>query len=108
MIATLLITIVIEGLVCLGFAFRYKKPLRPLLLTCLMVNLFTQPLLWLVLETFFDHYLTALFAAELAIVEIEAMLLYMVPNNRLRWQDALILSLTMNLASFFAGWFLPV
>ncbi|MGD0610412.1 MAG: hypothetical protein ABSB41_02775 [Anaerolineales bacterium] len=108
MIATLLITILIEGLVCAGYAFRYKKPLRPILVTCLFANLFTQPLLWLVLETLFVHYLAALLAAELAIVGIEAMLLYVVPNNRLRWQDALILSLAMNLASFFAGWFLPV
>lgn len=107
MIATLLITLGIEGLVCTGFALLYKKPLGGLLLSCLMVNLLTQPLLWLVLNAFYQHYLPALFGTEIAILGIEAVLLYLIPFNKLRWQDALILSLTMNLASFFAGWFLP-
>jgi hypothetical protein len=108
MIATLLITIVIESLVCSGYAIHYKKPLGSLLVTCLLANLFTQPLLWIVLEIFFKHYLTALIAAELVIVGIEATILYIIPNNRLRWREAWLLSLAMNLASFFAGWFLPV
>jgi hypothetical protein len=107
-IATLLITIGIEGTVCTGYALRYKKPLGALLLSCLVVNLVTQPILWIVLNAFFQHYLPALFATEIAVLGIEAVLLYLIPFNKLRWRDALILSVTMNLASFIAGWFLPV
>jgi hypothetical protein len=108
MIATLLITIGIEGMVCTGYAFRYQKPIGALLLSCLMVNLVTQPILWFVLNIFFQHYLAALFTSEFAILGIEAVLLYLIPYNKLGWKDALILSLAMNLSSFFAGWFLPV
>jgi len=108
MIATLLITIGIEGAVCAAYALRFQKPLGNLLLSCLIVNLITQPFLWLVLKTFFHHYLDSLLVMELLIVGTEAAFLWMIRSNRLRWQDALILSLAMNLASFFAGWFLPV
>lgn len=108
MISTLLITIGIEGLVCTGYAFRFQKPLGTLLLSCLVVNLVTQPILWFVLNAFFLHYLPALFATEFAILGIEAVLLYLIPCNKLRWKEALILSLAMNLASFLAGWILPV
>ena len=108
MITTLLITTGIEGLVCAGYAFWLRKPVVFLLLSCLVVNLITQPILWLVLNAFFQHYLLALALAELSIVGIEAIILYLFRFNRLRWQEALILSLVMNLASFAAGWFLPI
>ena len=39
---------------------------------------------------------------------IESALLYVIPANRLRFSDALLLSLGMNLVSFALGWFLPV
>lgn len=108
MIPTLLITIVIEGLVCSLYALRNKKPLAPLLLSCLAVNLLTQPFLWFVLNAFFQHYLVALFTAEVAIVGVEALFLHLIPYNQLRWREALVLSLFMNLSSFLVGWFLPV
>jgi hypothetical protein len=107
-IATILITIGVEGLVCAAYGLRFRKPVAALLLSCLVANLVTQPILWLILTTFYQHYLATLFVAEQMIVVIEALLLYLIRFNQLRWQEALILSLVMNLASFAAGWFLPV
>jgi hypothetical protein len=39
---------------------------------------------------------------------IESFLLYHFPANQLSLQEAALLSLTMNLASFGFGWFLPI
>jgi hypothetical protein len=107
-IATLSITILIESIVVAGYAFLFKKPVIHLLFSCLLANLLTQPLLWLTLQVFFRNYLITLFVAEFWIWIIESAILFLYPRNRLRLRDALGLSLAMNLASFAAGWFLPV
>jgi hypothetical protein len=107
-IATLSITIVIESIVAAGYAYIKKKPMIHLLSSCLLANLLTQPLLWLVLQVFFRHYLITLFMAEFCIWIVEGAVLFLYPRNRLRLREALGLSLAMNLASFAAGWFLPV
>ncbi len=83
------------------------KPLRPILLTSIAGNIITQSILWLVLNIFFRHYLTALLVTEFLIWLLESLFLYSVPANRLRISDAMILSLSMNLMSFALGWFLP-
>ena len=77
-------------------------------MSCLAANLITQPLLWLILSIFLQHYLTALLATEVGIVGIEAAILYLVRPNRLRLGEALMLSLVMNSASFLVGLSLPV
>ncbi len=108
MIATLSITILIESIIAGGYAGLRRKPVIRLLLSCLLANLLTQPLLWLVLQIFFQHYLMTLLIAEFWIWIIEALVLFFLPHNRLRLSEALSLSLVMNLASFVVGWFLPV
>ena len=108
LIPTLLITIIIEGAVALGYCAWRKKPFCPILFTSIGINLSTQSLLWVGLNLFFRHYLIALFVAESLIWMIESVLLYYFPANRLRFADALLLSLSMNLASFALGWFLPI
>lgn len=65
-------------------------------------------MLWLVLSVFFRYYATALFIAEVLIWLIESVLLSLPVKNSLKWNDALCLSLVMNLVSFGVGWFLPV
>jgi len=107
LILSLSITILIEGLIALGFSLWRQKPVRPILFTSICANLITQSLLWMVLTIFFRHYLPALIVTELLIWIIESVLFYAVPANRLRLKDALILSLGMNLLSFGVGWFLP-
>ena len=108
MIVTLLITLVVEAVVVLGYCVWKKKPVLSILLTSVIANLFTQSFLWTVLNLFFHDYLIVLFLAEILIWLVESFLLYHLPANQLRFQDAVFLSLTMNLASFGLGWFLPI
>jgi hypothetical protein len=107
-IVTLAITLLIESTIITVYALLRKKPLIHLLLSSVVANLFTQSLLWIVLNVFFGHYLITLFLAELCIWGIESLLLYFYPYNRLKLGEALTLSLVMNLASFGIGWFIPV
>lgn len=108
MIFTVLITIVVEAAVVLGYSVWHKKPVTPILITSVIANLITQSSLWVVLTLLFRHYLIALLVAEIIIWLIESYLLYRLPINLLRFQEAIFLSLSMNLASFALGWFLPI
>lgn len=108
MITTLVWTIAIEGVVALSYSRWQRKPLVSILLTANLGNLLTQPLLWLALTVFHRAYLPTLLLAEIGIWLVEAVILRLVPANRLAWGEALALSLGMNLASFGIGWFLPV
>jgi len=107
-IETLSITILVEGVVCLGYSIWRRQPVRYLLITSVFVNLITQTLLWVALSLFYQHYLVVLLVAEIFIWVIESILLYGIRINQLKVREALFLSLCMNLASFGIGWFLPV
>ncbi|MGZ9234325.1 MAG: hypothetical protein ACXW4E_02260 [Anaerolineales bacterium] len=107
MIPTLLVTIITESTVAFGYSIWRKKPVPPLLLTSVCINLITQSFLWIGLNLYFRHYLLTLIIAEFLIWMVESVLLYSVSANRLRLTDATLLSLTMNLASLLLGWFLP-
>jgi hypothetical protein len=107
-IVTLAITLLIESTIITVYALLSKKPLIHLLLSSVAANLFTQLLLWILLNLFLDHYLVTLFLAELYIWGIESLILYFYRYNRLRLGEAITLSLVMNLASFGIGWFIPV
>jgi len=108
LIVPLLITIVFEAAVVLGYCIWQKKPLAPILLTSIIANLITQSFLWIVLNLFFRHYLIALIVAEIIIWLVESFLLYRLLKNQLRFQEAIFLSFSMNLASLALGWFLPI
>lgn len=108
MILTLFITIILEGIVALVYCVWLQKPARPILITTIGLNLFTQSLLWIALNLFFGDYLFVLLIAEILIWLIESVLLYSVRANQLRFRDAVLLSLSMNLASFALGWILSV
>jgi hypothetical protein len=108
LIVTLFITIIIEGVVVIGYCLWRGKQFRPILFTSLAANLLTQSLLWVGLNIFFQKYLIALFVAEILIWLMESFLLSYFPANRLRFKDAAFLAFLMNLASFAFGWFLPV
>jgi hypothetical protein len=108
LILTLLITVIIEGAVVVGYSLWRRKPIQPILYTSLCINLITQSLLWIALNLFFRRYLIALFVGEILIWAIESLLLSVVPANRLRLTEAVFLSLGMNFVSFVPGWFLPI
>jgi hypothetical protein len=84
-----------------------RKSLAPILFTSIWANLITQSFLWVVLSLFFQHYIITLFIAEIFIWMIESLLLYRFSANQLDLQEAVLISLLMNLASFALGWFLP-
>jgi len=107
-IQTLAITVVVEGIVCLAYSIRRKKPVRPILLTSVFANLITQSLLWIVLSHFFQHYLATLLIAEILIWLIESLFLYGFRLNHLSISESVFLSFVMNLSSFGFGWLLPL
>ena len=108
MIKTLSITILVEGVVCLGYSIWRGKPGGSIFITSVFVNLITQSLLWMALSLFYQHYLGTLLVAEVLIWAMEGYLLYGLRFNQLKIREALFLSLMMNLSSFGIGWFLPV
>jgi hypothetical protein len=107
-IFTLLVTLLIEGAVCLGYSIWRKKPVGPVLLTSLLANLVTQSLLWMVLNIFLQDYVVTLLIAEALIWLMESVFLFSLRMNRLSIREALLLSLAMNASSFGLGLFLPV
>lgn len=107
MIVSLLVTIIVEGVLVIGYSIWRGKPTVPILLTSVFANLITQSLLWVGLIFFFQHYLITLFVVEIFIWMIESVLLYLIPANKLNVSEAVLLSLIMNLVSFGLGWFLP-
>lgn len=108
MIGTLVVTILVEGTICLGYSIWRKKPVGPIFITSAFANLITQSLLWLALNIFFQHYLMMLWIAELFIWLIESILFFIFRWNQLTFRESLFISLLMNLSSFGVGWFLPV
>jgi hypothetical protein len=108
LIATLFLTLLLEGTVVFGYCVWRKRPLQPLLFSSICINLLTQSLLWIVLNLFFRQYLVTLILAEVFIWVSEGLLLHAIPANRLQLVTAFSLSLGMNLSSFGIGWFLPV
>jgi len=107
-IATVLITVLAEGIAAVLYCLWRRKPIGPILLTSVVGNIFTQSLLWMVLELSFRHYLLALALAEIAIWGMESLLFHVVRANRLNLKEAALLSLGLNGLSLALGWFLPV
>jgi hypothetical protein len=107
-IASLVITLLVESAFVTAFTLWRKKPLVPLLVSSVCANVLTQAILWVVLISFPQYYLTTLLVTEVGIWVLEALILYIYRPNHLRLRAALLLSLVMNLASFGIGWLLPV
>jgi len=108
LIVTLVVTILIEGAVVIGYSLWKKKPARPILFTSICGNLVTQSLLRIGLNLFVRNYLVALLIAEILIAAMEGLMLYSIRHNQLNPKEAIFLSLVMNATSFMLGWFLPV
>ena len=108
MIDTLLVTIAVESVIAITYSLWRRKPVLFILITTILANVFTQSLLWIALNVFFQHYLVTLFIAEFFIWILESILLFGFKPNRLTFKEALLLSLIMNLLSFALGWYLPI
>ena len=108
MIETLSITLLVEGVVCLGYSIWRRKPSGSIFITSIFINLISQSFLWVALSLFYQHYLVVLLVAEISIWVIESFMLYGLRFNQLKIREAFVLSLMMNLSSFGVGWFMPV
>ena len=107
-VAATIVTIAVEDLVVLAYSLWRKKPTLALLLSSTGVNIMTQLGLWLTLNVSFHDYVATLFAAEYLIWVAEGLAMHLYRPNHLRWREAMLLSLAMNLTSLSIGWFLPV
>lgn len=96
--AALLSTLVIELFVALIFALIKKLPKR-ILWGVLISNLVSVPLLWLVVTN--DYAL--LIPAEVAVVGLEMLAMWLFVRRKVSWPMLLLLSFLMNLASFVLG-----
>ncbi len=105
-----LATLVIESLLVLIYAAVMKEGAFVWLTQVLLVNMATQPALWLALELQRGHlpYALILALAEPLIWLGEAALLYLLQGKRLPFKRALVLSLVLNIVSFGVGLLLPV
>lgn len=107
MIRALTWTLLSEGLLLLLLARLIKKPLLPLLLTSLAVNLLTQLALWTSLNLFYRYSQPTLLVMEMLIWPFEGLVYWKLPANRLSLPAALALSLLLNATSFALGWVVP-
>jgi hypothetical protein len=105
----LIITLVVELLLGAGYALWRKRPVDVILTVILLLNLITQPVLWVTISAFSG--LSPVFLivfAELAVWLIEAGGLYLSQRNSMPFREALWVSLALNAASFIVGGLLPV
>ena len=105
----LLTTVIVELLLGLGYALWRKRPLVVILTTILMLNLATQPALWVTVSALNSRYSwIAILLAELIVWLFEAVGLFLVQRKSVKFTEMLLLSLVLNLASFVVGLFLAI
>jgi hypothetical protein len=100
----LIITLVVELLLGTGYVLWRKRPIPVVLTVILLLNLITQPLLWISISGFNGMYpLMALLFAEGIVWLVEAGGLYLSQRNSMKFTEALLVSLALNAASFMVG-----
>lgn len=106
---TLPATLIIELLLAGFYALKRKaSQLSTLTLVCL-ANVITQFAFWIVLNTYAAHNeLLLTFGLEIIIWGIEALVFYLPQRDNIKFKEAALLSLVLNLASFGMGLFLPI
>ncbi len=105
----LIITLVVELLLGLGYALWKKRRVDVILTVILLLNLITQPVLWVTISGFSElSPFLLIFFAEIAVCLVEAGGLYLSQRNSMRFQEALAVSFALNAASFMIGGLLPL
>jgi len=105
----LIITLVVELLLGTGYVLWKKRSTSIILTVILLLNLTTQPALWITLSGFSGMnpiFLTVI--AEVVVWLVEAGGLYLSQRNSMRFREALWVSLALNAASFVVGSLLPI
>jgi hypothetical protein len=105
----LVITLVVELLLGTGYVLWKKRPASVILTVILLLNLITQPVLWITVSGFsgVSPVFLILFA-EVVVWLVEAGGLYLSQRNSMRFREALWVSFSLNAASFVVGSLLPI
>lgn len=105
----LIITLVVEMVLGTCFVLWKKRSASVILTVILLLNLITQPVLWITLSGFsgMNPVFLTLFA-EAVVWLVEAGGLYLSQRTSMRFREALWVSLALNTASFVVGGLLPL
>jgi len=105
----LITTLVVELLLGTVYVLWKKRSASIILTMILLLNLVTQPVLWISLSGFSGmSSIYLIFFAEGVVWLVEAGGLYLSQRNTIHFQEALWVSFTLNVASFVVGIFLPI
>jgi len=101
-------TLAVELVLGLVYALWRKHPVFYLLTVILLMNMITQPILWLTLSsTFVGVSIVRTLMAEIIVWLVEGWILLKALPGRITNKEAFLLSLVLNLASFGVGLVLP-
>lgn len=101
-------TLAVELILGLIYALWRKHPLFYLLTVILLMNMITQPILWMTLSsTFVGLSVVRTLIAEVIVWLVEGWILLKALPGRVTNKEAFLLSLVLNLASFGIGYILP-
>jgi hypothetical protein len=104
----LVVTLVVEIILALAYALWRKRPRTKLLTVVLMMNLITQPALWVFLRNYAGGSpFWPLAIGEVIVWLIEGGILGLALRKQAKFPETLALSLVLNLASFGIGLLLP-
>jgi len=103
----LAVTILVELVLGVIYVLWRRRPRLPALLTILLMNLVTQPAVWLLSKTMRGATCAATWVLEAGVCLLEAWILYRVLRKTVKFSETLLLSLALNLASFGIGLLLP-
>ncbi|MGD0173288.1 MAG: hypothetical protein ABSC61_02470 [Anaerolineales bacterium] len=105
----LIITLVVELLLGIGYALWRKRSVLIILTVILLLNLITQPVLWITISGFggLNSGFTIL-SAEVVVWLVEAGGLYLSQRTTMRFHEALWVSFALNASSFVVGSLLPL
>lgn len=105
----LIITLVVELLLGTGYSLWKKRSVPVILTMILLLNLITQPVLWITISSFsgLSPAFLILFA-EGVVWLVEAGGLYLSQRDSMKFQEALWVSFALNAASFVVGNLLPI
>jgi hypothetical protein len=105
----LLVTLVVELILVLLYALWRRQPRTKLLTVVLLMNLITQPALWLIVSNLIDGSpFLPLAVGEVIVWLVEAGILALALRKQAKFWEALALSMVLNLASFGIGLLFPL
>lgn len=105
----LIITLVVELLLGAVYVLWRKRPALVVLTVILLLNLITQPALWVTVSRLGELYAILLaLGAEMVVWLVEAVGLYLSQRSRIKFLEALVVSFVLNAASFLVGSLLPL